>query len=88
MLYVQRFNVRQVSHAPRSVQTGSFRSHEIEIITGYDAIHDRYPVHVRVHRAGEPWRRLDTAAIAGDDECDAFEKGWKFVAEWTSGLAD
>jgi len=82
MLFVQRFNVRQVAHAPRSVQTGSFQNHEIEIIAGYDAVNDRYPIHIRTHRAGEPWQKIDASQTWGADEYDAFEQGWKIVAEW------
>ncbi len=86
MLFVQRFNVRQVAHAPRSVQTGSFQDHEIEIVTGYDAVNDRYPIHIRTHRAGGAWQRIESSGTWGADEADAFEQGWKIVARWVAAI--
>jgi hypothetical protein len=86
MLFVTKFNVRQVSDGPRSVQTGSFRRYEIEVITGYDAINDRFPIHIRAHRSDQPWQRIDSSHAWGTDESDAFQKGWEIVAGWAKAL--
>lgn len=79
---LDRFSVkyRPAGDPSRLIEHGSTAGYSIQVVTGYDAVEDRYPVHVYVVDSDGVRTKLAIAPIYGEDDVSAFAKGWEAVS--------
>lgn len=65
----------------RLVEHGSYAGYSIQVVTGYDAVEDRYPVHVYVIDNDGIRTKLALGAIYEDNDLKAFARGWEEVGK-------
>lgn len=68
----------QIQHGPRNAQTDEYKGRIIEVATGYDAMSDRWPVHIYITR-GTTRRKVEGRFLA-DSEHEAFDFGFATAA--------
>jgi len=78
-----RFAVQHKPSGDRSrlVEHGSYAGYSIQVVTGYDAVDDRYPVHVYVIDNDGIRTKLALGPVYGTDDVKAFAKGWEEVGK-------
>lgn len=57
-MHPQVEKVVQTENGPRNVLEGTFKGTKIEVVTGYDITHDRWPFHVYLTPSGGQKSRL------------------------------
>ncbi|MDM0032088.1 hypothetical protein QTI33_08040 [Variovorax sp. J22P271] len=77
-------SIRQTSQHDglRKAQIGTVNGQLIEVVTGFDISHDRFPVHVYATPNGGERTKLPLGEIYGDDERSAFARGWQVASEY------
>jgi hypothetical protein len=78
---LNRFSVqyRPAGDTSRLVEHGSTAGYSIQVVTGYDAVEDRYPVHIYVIDNDGLRTKLALGPIYGEDDVSAFARGWEAV---------
>jgi len=79
---MNRFSVtyRPAGDPSRLVEYGNWAGYSIQVVTGYDAVEDRYPVHVYVIDNDGVRTNLTVAEVYGEEDVKAFALGWEQVA--------
>lgn len=65
----------QTEHGMRNVQQDDYRGHRIEVVTGYEARSDRYPIHVYITGPTGVRSKANINGMA-DTMAEAFDHGF------------
>ncbi|WP_146055200.1 hypothetical protein [Paraburkholderia eburnea] len=68
----------QIEHGHRNAQTDEYKGRTIEVATGYDAMSDKWPVHIYITHGGV--RRKVEGRFISDSEQEAFDFGFAAAA--------
>ena len=78
---LNRFSVqhRPPGDPSRLVEHGNCPGYSIQVVTGYDAVEDRYPVHVYLINDEGTRIKLALGPIYEETDVKAFARGWAEV---------
>ncbi len=80
--YIHKFSVVQTENGPRQVQVGRYNGSKFKVVTGYDVINDRFPVHVYLTPPNGEEFKFPSDDIFGDSVEDAFRRGFLMLEGW------